>query len=67
MAITKREGARGVSYRVTVDFPSDPITGKRKQRTETFRTKKEAESREREWTGAERHWRCGVREIATDP
>jgi integrase len=49
MAITKREGKRGVSYRVTEDFPSDPITGKRKQRTETFRTRKEAESREREW------------------
>lgn len=49
MAITKREGTRGVAYRVTVDFPPDPITGKRKQRTETFRTRKEAESREREW------------------
>jgi len=49
MAITKRQGARGVAYRVTVDYPEDAITGKRKQRTETFRTKKEAESREREW------------------
>jgi integrase len=49
MAITKRQGARGVAYRVTVDYPTNPLTGKRKQRTETFRTKKEAESREREW------------------
>ncbi|HEY8308955.1 MAG TPA: tyrosine-type recombinase/integrase, partial [Gemmatimonadaceae bacterium] len=36
-------------YRVTVDYPADPITGKRKQRTETYRTKKEADAREREW------------------
>jgi hypothetical protein len=49
MPITKREGKRGVAYRVTVDFPPDPITGKRRQRTEKFRTRKEAESREREW------------------
>jgi integrase len=49
MAITKREGKRGVAYRVTVDFPPDPVTGKRRRGTETFRTRKEAESREREW------------------
>jgi len=49
MAITKRQGKSGVAYRVTVDLPPDPITGKRKQRTETFRTRKLAESREREW------------------
>jgi integrase len=49
MAITKRQGKNGISYRVTVDFGSDPVTGKRRQRTETYRTKKEAESREREW------------------
>jgi integrase len=49
MAVTTRQGKRGPSYRVTVDFPRDPITGKRRQRTETFRTKKEALAREREW------------------
>jgi integrase len=49
MAITKRQGVRGASYRVTVDYPPDPVTGKRKQRTQTYRTKKEAELREREW------------------
>lgn len=49
MAVTKRQGARGVAYRVTVDFPKDPITGKRKRPSETYRTKKEADAREREW------------------
>lgn len=49
MAVTKRPGKDGMKYRVTVDYPTDPVTGKRKQRTETFRTKKEGESREREW------------------
>jgi hypothetical protein len=49
MAVTTRQGKRGPSYRVTVDFPPDPITGQRRQRTETFRTKKEALCREREW------------------
>lgn len=34
---------------MTVDFPPDPITGKRRRGTETYRTRKEAESREREW------------------
>jgi integrase len=49
MAVTKRQGKTGVSYRVTVDHPADPLTGRRRRSTETFRTKKEAESREREW------------------
>ncbi len=49
MAVTKRQGKNGVSYRVTVDVPADPLTGKRRRSTETFRTKKEADAREREW------------------
>jgi integrase len=49
MAVTTRQGKRGPSYRVTVDFPRDPLTGARRQRSETFRTKKEALTREREW------------------
>jgi len=49
MAVTKRPGKDGMKYRVTVDYPSDPFTGKRKQRSETYRTRKEADSREREW------------------
>lgn len=49
MAVNKRQGKSGVAYRVTVDYPPDPITGKRKRRTETYRTRKEADSREREW------------------
>lgn len=49
MAVTKRQGKNGVSYRVTVDYPADPLTGKRRRSTETFRTKKEADAREREW------------------
>ena len=49
MAVTKRPGKDGIKYRVTVDYSADPITGKRRQRTETYRTKKEADAREREW------------------
>jgi len=42
--IWKRRGKRGVSYTVRVDLGLDPVTGKRRQRAETVRTKDEAET-----------------------
>jgi integrase len=47
--IRKREGRNGVSYQVRVEYPPDPTTGRRVQKTETYRTKKEAEARVRDW------------------
>ncbi len=47
--IQKITGPRGVSYLVRVEYPRDPITGKRRQRSESFRTKKAAEVRLAEW------------------
>ena len=41
--IIKNEGKRGTSYTVTVDVGVDPVTGARKQKKMTLRTKKEAE------------------------
>lgn len=41
--IQKRTGPQGTAYRVRIDF-TDPATGKRKQRSETFQTRKEAET-----------------------
>ena len=41
--IVKNEGLRGVSYTVIVDVGVDPVTGARKQKKMTLRTKKEAE------------------------
>jgi hypothetical protein len=38
----KVEGKRGVRWRVRYDAPADPATGERRQRTATFRTRKEA-------------------------
>jgi integrase len=49
VAVTKRQGKNGISYRVTVDYPPDPLTGRRRRSTETYRTKKDADAREREW------------------
>src|SRR6476469_10052739 len=37
------------SYRLKVELPSDPFTGKRQPRTGTFRTKKEAEKEAIAW------------------
>jgi integrase len=42
--IQKRTGPRGVSYRVRIDLPPDPVTGERRRRSATFRTKREAEA-----------------------
>jgi integrase len=47
--IQKIIGPRGVSYLVRVEYPLDPITGKRRQRSKAFRTKKEAEKALAEW------------------
>lgn len=47
MAIEKRTGKGGASYRVRVDLPDD--NGERQFRYGTFRTRKEAESTERAW------------------
>lgn len=48
-SIRKRTGKNGVAYLVRVEFPPDPVTGQRRQRAETFRTKKAAEARLAEW------------------
>src|SRR4051794_24541141 len=48
-AIWKRQGKRGVSYTVRVELPPDPVTGKRRQRAETFRTRKEADAALAQW------------------
>ncbi len=42
-SIQKRTGKRGVSYLARVDFRPDPVTGERRQRAKTYRTRKEAE------------------------
>lgn len=47
--IDKRVGKMGVSYRVRVELSPDPVTGKRRYRAETYRTRKEAEKRLRAW------------------
>ncbi len=47
--IDKRTGPQGTAYRVRVELSPDPITGKRRYRAETHRTKKDAEKRLREW------------------
>lgn len=47
--IEKRPGPHGMAYRARVEYPPDPITGKRRQRSETFKTRKAAEARLAEW------------------
>lgn len=42
-SIKKNEGKKGVSYTAIVDVGTDPVTGDRKQKKMTFKTKKEAE------------------------
>lgn len=39
----------GASYRVRVEFPLDPMTGKRRQRSKVVKTKKEADRLLAEW------------------
>jgi integrase len=47
--IQKIVGARGTSYLVRVEYPTDPVTGKRRQRSKSFKTKKEAEKALAQW------------------
>lgn len=39
----KREGKRGITWQFTVELPRDPLTGKRRQKLLTARTKREVE------------------------
>ncbi len=48
-SIQKTIGAHGTAYLVRVEFPSDPATEKRRQRSKSFKTKKEAEKALAEW------------------
>ena len=41
--IDKLPGAKGPVYRVRVEYPTDPTTGKRRQRCKSFRLNKEAD------------------------
>lgn len=47
--IRKRVGKHRVAYQTRVEYPLDATTGHRVQKTETYRTKKEAEARVRAW------------------
>lgn len=48
-SIQKRIGPQGVAYRVRVEYPPDPVTSKRRQRSETFERKKDAETALAKW------------------
>jgi len=47
--IVKVEGPRGTAYLARVEYPRDPVTGKRKQRAESFATMREAEKARAKW------------------
>jgi integrase len=47
--IEKRPGPQGSAYRVRVELPADPITGKRRTASKTARTRREAERVLAEW------------------
>ncbi len=48
-SIQKTVGPRGTSYLVRVEYPADPATGKRRQRSKACKTKKEAEKVLAQW------------------
>jgi integrase len=48
-SIQKTSGPRGTAYLVRVEFPPDPVTGKRRQRSKSYNTKKEAEKALSAW------------------
>jgi integrase len=48
-SIQKTVGVRGTAYLVRVEFPPDPVTAKRRQRSKSFKTKKEAEKALAAW------------------
>lgn len=49
-SIDKCIGNGGTTYRVRVEYPPDPVTGKRRQRTKVVKTKREAEKELTRWT-----------------
>jgi len=48
-SIQKRQSAKGMAYWVRVEYAADPTTGERRQRSETFRLKKDAEAALAKW------------------
>ncbi len=48
-SIRKHERDSGVRYEAVVDYGPDPVTGRRRQRTRSFRTKKEAQTALTAW------------------
>ncbi|MGI8857114.1 MAG: tyrosine-type recombinase/integrase [Thermomicrobiales bacterium] len=48
-SIQKTTGPQGVAYLARVEYPRDAVTGKRRQRSASFKTKKAAEVRLAEW------------------
>jgi integrase len=48
-SIQKLTGPHGVAYLVRVELPRDPVTGKRRQQSKSFKTKKAAEVRLAAW------------------
>ncbi len=48
-SIRKHERDAGVSYEVVADLGVDPVTGKRRQRSKSFKTKKEAQAALTQW------------------
>ncbi len=48
-SIQKTTGPQGVAYLVRVEYPRNPVTDRRKQRSASFATKKAAEVRLAEW------------------
>ena len=48
-SIRKHERANGVRYEVVVDFGYDPATGKRRQRSKSFKTRREAQAALAAW------------------
>lgn len=47
--IYKRKGGQGTHYLVRVEYPPDPVTGKRRRRSKTCRTLKEAKAERAKW------------------
>lgn len=48
-SIRKHDRDSGVRYEVVVDYGADPVTGKRRQRTKSFKTKREAQAALTAW------------------
>lgn len=48
-SIRKRQSGQGTRYDVVVDLGPDPVTGKRRQRSKSFNTRKEAQAHLTRW------------------